>query len=83
LCAVLEALVFPNFLAETNWDGFPWAVQLGMKILWKAGTWPWGLATIAFLGILVVRMRYQRKAWAAAFGLGLVIGAMVTRALHS
>ena len=83
LCAVLEALLFPNFLAEINWDGFPSAVQLSMKILWKAGTWPWALLTCSLLAIQLARLRNEKKAWGPAFGLGLVLGAALTRALHS
>jgi hypothetical protein len=83
LCAVLEVLFFPNFLVETNWDGFPSAVQFGMKILWKVSTWPWGLLTCAFLATQLARRRYENKAWVTAFALGIVLGAIVTRALHS
>jgi hypothetical protein len=82
LCCIVQVLLYPSWLLEPDLHSLPSGVQFAMKILWMAGTWPWGLLSCAFLAIQVVRMRYQKKAGASAFALGLVSGAMLTRVLR-
>jgi hypothetical protein len=82
LYSTLIALFFP-YLLEPDWSGFPSAIQLAVKILWKASTWPWALLTCAFLIFQISRLRYKNKAWVDALTLGAVLGYMVAQALHS
>jgi hypothetical protein len=83
LYATLIALFFPYFLLEPDLPGIPPALQLVEKTLWRASTWPWALLTCAFLIFQILRLRYEKKAWASALTLGAVLGYMVTQLLHS
>ena len=83
LWCILLALFFPNFLLQPDVRSLPPAVQLFAEIIWKAGTWPWGLITCVLLIIQIVRANYEKKAWAPAFVFGIVLGYMVVQAFRS
>jgi hypothetical protein len=83
LYSVLIALFFPYFLLEPDLPGLPSAIRLMERTLWEASTWPWALLTCSFLIFQILRLRYKSKAWISALTLGVVLGYMVTQALHS
>lgn len=82
LYSILIAMLLPYSL-KPDLSGFPSAIQLAVKILQKASTWPWALLTCAYLTFRISRLHYKKKAWVSAFVLGAVLGYMVTQVLRS
>jgi hypothetical protein len=82
LWAVVLALFFPQSQLPPDMRGFPRAIALGETILWKAIHWPWTLLTCTLLTAEFWRIRYEKKAWAAAFSVGLLMGYIVIGAVR-
>lgn len=81
VAALLSRLLLPDVSIQFSQDSFPRWVVAYENFLRATSEWPWNLVVCCLLVVLLVVLKFRRKAWGAAFALGGILGLTVARVI--
>lgn len=81
VAALLSRLLLPDVSIQFGQDSFPRWVVAYENFQRAASEWPWNLLMCCLLVVLLVVLRFRRKAWGAAFALGGILGLTAARVI--
>jgi hypothetical protein len=81
LCSLMVYYLSPGALTTPSLAGYPAAARVAMRVWESATTWPWGIVTLAALGVLSFCDRSAKRGWVLAAAIGFTLAGMVLAAI--
>lgn len=81
LCSLMVYYLSPGTPVAPSSASYPAAARAAMRVWEGATRWPWGIVTLAALGVLSFRDRSAKRSWVLAAAIGFTLAGMVLAAM--